>query len=117
MTVKLGAKLPKYHGENGLDTSEMFRQLLDHPHTPVMVVALVQTSKIVTDVDDYDKTVQVTVRAIEVVQGDDHGTLRAMLQRIHAERTGNLELPAEWEAILTSMAPSAPHLPGTEPGR
>lgn len=114
-TVKLGGKLPKSDDNNGLATPELFRQLVTDPRTPVMVVALLQTSKIVKDVDNYDTVPQVTVRAIEVVQGDDHGTLRAMLQRIHAERTGVLELPAEWEEVLTGF--SSPVLPGTETGR
>ncbi|TFV90433.1 hypothetical protein [Blastococcus sp. CT_GayMR16] len=114
-TVKLGGKLPKDNDQNGLDDPSVFRHFLTDPRSPVMVVALLQTSKIVKDIDNYDTVPQITIRAIEVVQGDDHGTLRAMLQRIHAERTGALELPAEWEEILSSMA--SPALPGTEPGR
>ena len=57
---------------------------------------------------------QVTVRAIEVPDGDDLGRLRAMLQRAHAERTGNLELPAEWEQVLGDMG--SPTIPGATIG-
>ena len=113
MTVKLGSKLPKNEDQNGLD--ELFRQFMHDPGRPQVVIAIVQTSKITRDLENYDAVPTVTVRAIEAVDGDDAGKLRAMLQRRHEERTGNLELPAEWESVLASI--SSPTLPGSEPGR
>ena len=113
--IKLGSKLPKGADRNGLDTPELFTQFVREPQTPVMAICLLQTSKITRDVENYDTVPTVTVRAIEVVQGDDLGRLRAMLQRLHADRTGLLELPAAWEKVLASMA--SPTLPGTEQGR
>lgn len=115
--VKLGTKLPKDSDRNGLQTADLYRQFLTDPHSPVMAICLLQTSKVTKDIDNYDTVPTVTVRAIEVVGADDVGRLRAMLVRRHEERTGNLELPAEWEEILASMAPAAPRLPGTEGGR
>lgn len=110
--IKLGSKLPKSGDHNGLSTPELYRQLIQEPQTPVMALVLLQTSKVTKDIDNYDTVPTVTVRAIEVVQGDDSGRLRSMLQRLHAERTGHLELPAEWEEILTSLGSPA-QLPGT----
>lgn len=113
--VKIGTKLPKSTDRNGLGTLDVYQRFLRDPQAPVMAICLLQTAKVIKDIDNYETTPQVTIRAIEVVAGDDQGALRAMLQRIHAERTGNLELPAEWEEILAGF--SSPVLPGTEPGR
>lgn len=113
MTVKLGGKLPKNEDQNGLD--ERFRQFMHDPGKPQVVIAIVQTSKITRDLENYDAVPTVTVRAIEAIDGDDAGRLRSMLQRRHEERTGNLELPAAWEEVLADMA--SPTLPHTEPGR
>lgn len=114
MTIKIGTKLPKASDHNGIDTPEHYLHFTREPRTPVMAICLLQTSKLTRDIDSYDTVPTVTVRAIEIVAGDDQGRLRAMLQRIHAERTGHLELPAEWEELLASMAPTAPRLPGTD---
>lgn len=111
--VKLGTKLPKHEDRNGLDS--LFREFLVDPQKPRLAIVVLQTSKVTKDIDNYDTVPTVTIRAIEPVSGDDVGRLRAMLQRAHEERTGNLELPAQWEEVLADM--SSPVLPGTEPDR
>lgn len=110
-TLKIAGKLPKYDDRNGV-TADIVRQFLGDPGTPQLAVVVLQTTKITDDLENYDKIPTVGIRAIEVIGGDELGRLRAMLQRRHAERTGNLELPAEWESVLASMA--APKLPGTD---
>ena len=64
MTVKMGSKLPKHGDRNGLDTIEMFNRFTRDSHAPVMAVCLLQTSKVVKDLDNYDTVPIVTVRAI-----------------------------------------------------
>jgi len=113
MTVKIAGKLPK-HDRNGI-TFESLRGFLSDPGRPQLAVVVLETTKIVEDIENGDRIPTVGIRAIEVMDGDELGRLRAMLQRRHAERTGNLELPAEWEEVLSSMA--SPVLPGTESGR
>jgi len=113
MTIKIAGKLPKYPDRNGLDT--LLHAFLHDPGTPRLAVIVLETSKITDDLENLDKIPTLAIRAIEPIGGDDAGRLRAMLQRAHAERTGNLELPAEWEQVLASMA--SPQLPGSEPRR
>lgn len=108
MTVKLAGKLPRHEDRNGL--AELFHELLQNQTQARLAIVVLEPSKVVRNLDQYDTEVTVTVRAIEVVDGDDLGRLRAMLQRAHAERTGNLELPAQWEEVLSSMA--SPTIPG-----
>lgn len=112
-TIKLGGKLPKAEDRNGLH--QLYQQFVRDPSRSHVVVAVVDTAKVINDIENYDTIPQLRILAIEPISGDDAGTLRAILQRHHAERTGNLELPAEWESVLADMA--SPHLPGTEPGR
>ena len=112
-TIKLGGKLPKDDDRNGLHS--LYRDFVRDPSRSHVLIAIVDTAKIVNDIENYDTIPQLRILAIEPIDGDDAGTLRAMLQRHHADRTGNLELPGDWEAVFTSMA--SPTLPGTEPGR
>lgn len=112
-TIKLGGKLPKNDDRNGLPA--LYQDFVRDPSRQHVVVAVLDTAKIVNDIENYDTIPQLRILAIEPISGDDAGTLRAMLQRHHADRTGNLELPAEWESVLADMA--SPTLPHTEPGR
>lgn len=111
MGVKLTGKLPSHEDRNGL--APLFHELLGELTKPRLAIVVLEPSKVVRKLDDYDTEVHVTVRAIEPVDGDDLGRLRAMLQRAHADRTGNLELPAEWEQVLGDMA--SPTIPGSAP--
>lgn len=114
MTIKLGTKLPRNEDRNGLHV--LLRALLHDPYRPHLAIVVLEPSKIVRDLDADDISPTVVIRAIEPITGtEDIGRLRSMLQRAHEERTGELELPADWESVLSGMA--APHLPGSEPGR
>lgn len=113
MTVKLGTKLPRNEDRNGLHV--ILRALLHDPYRPHLAIVVLEPSKITRDLDADDVVPTVVVRAIEpITASEDIGRLRAMLQRAHEECTGDLELPADWEAVLSGMA--SPTLPGTEPG-
>lgn len=103
MTIKLGTKLPKKDDRNGLGA--ILRELLREPEKTHMAVVVLDTAKITRDLeaDDYYPTVRIV--AIEPITGGvDVGRLRTMLQRAYEQRTGNLELPADWEAVLSEMA-------------
>jgi hypothetical protein len=112
-TIKMAGRLPKDHDQNGLE--DLYTDLVREPRKARVAVVLIDTAKITKDIANYDTVPTVRILAIEAVAGDDAGKLRAMLQRAHAERTGNLELPAEWEAVLTGLSSASPTLPGTEP--
>jgi hypothetical protein len=112
-TIKMAGKLPKDYEQNGLEP--LYSDLIRDPHRSRVAVVVFDTAKVTKDIVNYETVPTIRIVAIEAVDGDDAGKLRAMLQRAHAERTGNLELPAEWESVLVDM--SSPTLPGTEPGR
>lgn len=113
MSVKIGTKLPKNEDRNGLHA--IVRSLLSDPYRTHLAVVVLDTGKITRDLENEDEYPTVRIRAIEPITGADTGRLRAMLQRAYEERTGNIELPAEWEQVLADMVSST--LPGTEPGR
>jgi hypothetical protein len=108
-TIKIAGKLPKDYDQNGLEP--LYTDLIREPRQARVAVLVFDTAKITKDIANYETVPTVRILAIEPVDGDDAGKLRAMLQRLHAERTGRLELPAEWEAVLSGMA--SPTLPGT----
>ena len=113
-TIKLGTKLPKNEDRNGLHL--LTQALLRDPYRSHLAVVVLDTGKITRDLENEDIFPTVRIVAIEpITSGEDVGRLRGILQRAHEERTGDLELPADWEAVLSGMV--SPTLPGTEPGR
>ncbi len=113
-SIKLGTKLPKAEHRNGLHV--LLTSLLRDPYRTHLAVVVLETSKITRDLEVEDTVPTVLIRAIEpITGGDDVGRIRAILQRAHEQRTGDLELPADWEAVLSGM--TSPTLPGTEPLR
>lgn len=115
MTIKLTTKLPKKDERNGLGA--IHRQLLADPYRTHLALVVLDTSKITRDLENEDYFPTVRIVAIEpITEGADVARLRTMLQRAYEERTGNVELPADWEAVLTDLA-AAPTLPGTGPRR
>lgn len=111
MSIKIAGKLPSNDDRNGL-TAASIRGFLTDPNTPQLAIVVLETTKITEDLEKFDRIPTVAIRAIELVGNDELGRVRMMLQRQHAERTGRLELPAQWESVLASMA--SPKLPGTE---
>lgn len=108
--IKFGTKLPKKDDKNGLGV--IARELLRDPAKPHLAIVVLDTSKITRDIENDDVYPTVRVVAIEPIVNGDVAKLRTMLQRAYEERTGNLELPADWEAVLAEM--SSPRLPGAD---
>lgn len=102
MTIKIAGKLPSNDDRNGIGA--LGRAPVVDPETPHLAVVILTTSKITRDIENLDVIPTLKIVAIEPITGGvDVGRLRAMLQRAHEERTGNLELPADWESVLASM--------------
>lgn len=112
-TVKIASKLPKDWASNGLDNTELFTTLVREPHRQHLAVVILEVSKITKDIENADTVPTLRIAAIELVTQDDTGKLRSMVARANGERTGRLELPAEWETVLVDAA--SPRLPGTDP--
>jgi hypothetical protein len=81
----LAGSLPK-GGHNGLEAIRS--QLVQHPQTAHLVVALVDCKKVTTDTDTGDTEPTARIRAIEVVDKANEERLSALLQRLYEERTG-----------------------------
>lgn len=113
MTIKIGTKLPRYENRNGLHL--LMRSLLHEPYKTHLAVVVLDTAKITRDLENDDEFPTVRIRAIEPITGGDVGRLRTILQRAYEERTGNVELPLDFESAFAEMA--SPRLPGSEPGR
>jgi hypothetical protein len=113
VTVKFGTKLPKKDDRNGLHS--IAGQLLRDPERARLAVVVFDVGKITRDIEGDDVYPTVRVVAIEPINGGvDVGKLRAMLQRAYADRTGNVELPGDWEQVFAEL--TSPPLPGSEPG-
>jgi hypothetical protein len=105
MTIKIAGKLPNNDDRNGIGA--LGRDPIAEPTKQHLAVVVLTTSKITRDIENYDTIPTLKIVAIEpIVGGVDVGRLRAMLQRAHADRTGMLELPAEWEEVLSGLADS-----------
>lgn len=91
--VNLGGALPQGDG-NGL--AAIVRALLDRPEHIHVVIALIDTVKITTNVDSGDRIPTVRIRRIEAIHdGGDRDRLRMVLQREYERRTGRVALPFE----------------------
>jgi hypothetical protein len=87
---------------NGL--SAIAADLIDHPHTVRVVVALVDTAKITEKVDDGTKVPTVRVRRIEAItDAEDAALLRRLLLREFERRTGQAVLPLDLETDVRSV--------------
>jgi hypothetical protein len=98
--TKLASGLPK--GEaNGLD--QLARKLLDNPHEVHVVIALVDCSKIATNVDSGDVEPTARIRRVEAVSGDDKSVAATMLRRALERRTGQTVLPYDLEEDMRTV--------------
>jgi hypothetical protein len=105
VTVKLTTKLSKKDDRNGLGT--IYRELLADPEKTHLAVVVLDTATITRDIANVDEYPTVRIRAIEPITGGvDVGRLRTMLQRAYEQRTGNVELPVDWEAVLAELPDS-----------
>jgi len=96
-TVKLASALPADHGLTAVATS-----LIDDPEQMHIVLAIVKTKKLTTDVESGDVSPTAHIKRIEVV-GSDKDEAKRLLQimrRAHERRTGNTVLPLDLEDDL-----------------
>lgn len=96
--TKIKATLPK---DNGLDP---LNGLACHdPQRKFLVVAVIETDKITTDVDTGLQEATVRLRTIEPIVTDDAGRAEQLLRRAREKRTGQEELPIELEDELAEI--------------
>jgi hypothetical protein len=94
--TKLSATLPDDHGLGAIA-----RQLVDEPETVHVVLALVDTKKITTDVDSGDAEATARIRQLEVIAGEDLQWVERAMRRARERRTGATMLPIELEDDLS----------------
>lgn len=93
--ANLSGALPDGPG-NGL--AAIAAELISNPSKVHVVVALLDTVKIVETVDDGGRKATVRIRRVEVITDpDDAARMRNLLQREFERRTGQVVLPFELE--------------------
>lgn len=98
--MKMSGSLPK--GEaNGLVS--IARELVNHPWQVHAVVALVDCSKITTDIDSGDVVPTARVLRIEAVPLDELELAKTLLRRSLEHRTGQTVLPLGLEEELDEV--------------
>ncbi|HEY2088540.1 MAG TPA: hypothetical protein VGH54_21295 [Mycobacterium sp.] len=92
--MKLRAALPKGDG-NGLTV--ISRPLTARPDQVHVVIALVKTEKLTTNVADGQVEATLAIRGLEVVTDEDQAAAFRLLERSLERRTGQTMLPLELE--------------------
>ncbi|MEV0843630.1 hypothetical protein AB0I55_29305 [Actinocatenispora sera] len=91
--AKLAGKLPKGN-RDGLSGSGAEQLLLSEPATARLVVAIVDCSRITTDVDTGEDEPTARIQRIEMIlDAADADQVRDILERRYRQRTGVTELP------------------------
>lgn len=102
--VKLSAALPKGDSD-GL--GPMVSDAIGEPETVHTLLILVDTKKIVTDVDTDESIPVLRIRRAEVIRGGDIKDAKRLIRRAIEKRTGqatlDLEVETELEAMFRSM--------------
>jgi hypothetical protein len=95
MSANLAGKLPE-GDRNGLGA--IASELVDNPEKVHVVIALVDCSKVTTNVDTGDVVPTARIRRIEAIKGGEDGRrMRMLLRREWERRTGKTVLPFEME--------------------
>lgn len=98
--TSLASSLPE-GDRNGL--AAIAGELVEHPETVHVVVALIDCSKVTRNTDTGDVVPTVRVRRIEAIRDAEDGRrMRALLRREWERRTGKLVLPFEMEEEMRS---------------
>lgn len=107
MAVTLSGKLPK-DASNGIGA--IAAQLAADPENVHVVIALVDCSKLTTDVDTGETLPTARIRAIEAFPGPtlDAAEARRLWRRAMDRRNGQIELPIEVERALDALEPADP---------
>ena len=93
-SIKLSSKLP---GGDGNGLAKIAGELVKSPQKLHVLVALVDSSRTVTDHDTGDSVPVVRVRRVEVVLKKDLPQAEQLLRRALEARTGETVLPLELE--------------------
>lgn len=97
--VKLSGTLPA--GDvNGITARIDTLKMTDGVH---VLVGLVATTRLTVDVDAGEISPTITFRAAEILVGADANTVRDMISRAYATRTGKEELPEISESIAAVL--------------
>jgi DNA segregation ATPase FtsK/SpoIIIE-like protein len=80
--------------------------MVTDPHRKFLVVAVIETDSIKTNVDTGIQEATVRLRTIEAITTDDAGRAEQLLRRAREKRTGQEELPIELEDELTEILKS-----------
>jgi hypothetical protein len=104
MTAKFSGALPK-DSRNGLGM--LSAAMTTNPEAVHVVIALVDCSKITTDVDTGDIIPTARIRAIEgfIAGTADAKEVRRLWRRAYERRNGQVELPLELERALDELVP------------
>ena len=95
MSANLAGKLPE-GDRNGL--AGIATELIEHPDTVHVVIALVDCSKITTNTDTGDVIPTARIRRIEPIKDPEDGRrMRQLMRREWERRTGKVVLPFEME--------------------
>jgi len=98
--TKLRGTLPK--GEaNGLDS--IARDLVHHPDDPVVVIAVIDCHKIVTDVDTGEVEPTARILRIERLLSSDLSDAERLLRRALGKRSGATTLPLDLEDEIRAI--------------
>lgn len=107
-SVNVQAQFKKAEREfNGLGAHA--DQMIQAPHERITVVAVLEVSKLTTDVAEDEITPTVNVKLIEVMTGDDVKAARELLDATYRRRTGRTAAPE----TLFDVDPNAPEMTGT----
>jgi hypothetical protein len=96
--TKMKGNLPK---DNGLDPLNSLA--CADPHRKFLVIAVIETDKITTDVDTGLQEATVRLRTVEPIVTGDAGRAEQLLRRAREKRTGQEELPIELEDELAEI--------------
>lgn len=98
--VKLSATLPKGDSD-GL--GPMVKDAIGEPETVHTLLILVDTKKIITDIDTDESIPVLRIRRAEVIRGGDIKDAERLIRRAIERRTGQIQLDLEVETELEQM--------------
>jgi|tagenome__1003787_1003787.scaffolds.fasta_scaffold19802297_2 hypothetical protein len=88
---------------NGL--ASIIADLVDRPEELHVAIVVLDTAKLIRNVDSGDVVPTIRIRQIEPVKaGPDADEMRRLLRRAFEARTGKVELPLELERELDGLA-------------
>lgn len=104
-SVNVQAQFKKAEREfNGLGAHA--DQMIQAPHERITVVAVLEVSKLTTDVAEDEVTPTVNIKLVEVMEGDAIKSARELLDAAYRARTGRTAPPE----TLFDVDPNAPEM-------